>query len=31
MMFLQKVTEHSLSAFDEKRCYLNNIESIPWM
>ena len=30
-MFLQKVTKNSLSAFDEKRCYLNNIESIPWM
>ena len=29
-MFLQKVTKNSLSAFDEKRCYLNNIESIPW-
>ena len=30
-MYLQKVTKNSLSAFDEKRCYLNNIESIPWM
>ena len=30
-MFLQKVTKNSLSAFDEKRCYLNNIVSIPWM
>ena len=30
-MFLQKVTKNSLSAFDEKRCYLRNIESIPWM
>ena len=29
-MYLQKVTKNSLSAFDEKRCYLNNIESIPW-
>ena len=27
-MFLQKVTKNSLSAFDEKRCYLNNIESM---
>ena len=30
-MFLQKVTKNSLSTFDEKRCYLNNIVSIPWM
>ena len=30
-MFLQKVTKNSLSAFDEKRCCLSNIESIPWM
>ena len=30
-MFLQKVTKSSLSAFDEKLCYLNNIESISWM
>ena len=29
-IYLQKVTKNSLSAFDEKRCYLNNIESIPW-
>ena len=29
-MFMQKITKNSLSAFDEKRCYLNNIESIPW-
>ena len=29
-MFHQKVTKNSLSAFDEKRCYLNNIQSIPW-
>ena len=28
--YMQKVTKTSLSAFDEKRCYLNSIESIPW-
>ena len=28
-MFLQKVTKNSLSAFDEKRCYLNNIRKHP--
>ena len=27
---MQKVTKNSLSAFDEKRKYINNIESIPW-
>ena len=30
-LLLQKVTKISLSASDEKRCYLNHIESIPWM
>ena len=29
-MFLQKVTKNSFSAFDEKRCHLNSIQSIPW-
>ena len=29
-MYLQKVTKNSLSAFDEKRCYKNNIESEPY-
>ena len=29
-MFLQKVTKLSLSSFDEKRKYINKIESIPW-
>ena len=29
-MYMQKVTKNSLSAFDEKRKYINNIESIPW-
>ena len=29
-MYLQKITKNSLSAFDEKRKYINNIESIPW-
>ena len=29
-MFLQKVTKNSLSAFEEKRCYLNETESLPW-
>ena len=30
-MILQKVSKNSLSAFDEKRCYLNNFESVPWL
>ena len=30
-MFLQKVTKNCLSAFDEKRLYINNIVNIPWM
>ena len=28
-MYLQKVRKSTLSAFDEKRKYLNEIESIP--
>ena len=27
---MQKVTKNSLSAFDEKRKYINNTVSIPW-
>ena len=30
-MYLQKVTKNSLSSFDEKRCYENEIESRPWI
>ena len=29
-MYMQKVTKNSLSAFDEKRKYINKIESEPW-
>ena len=29
-MFLQEVEKSTLSIFDDKRCYINNIESIPW-
>ena len=29
-MVLQKVKKSTLSNFDDKRCYINNIESIPW-
>ena len=29
-MVLQKVKKSTLSIFDDKRCYKNNIESIPW-
>ena len=29
-MILQKVKNSTLSIFDDKRCYINNIESIPW-
>ena len=29
-MILQKVKKSTLSIFDDKRCYINNIESIPW-
>ena len=29
-MFLQKVKKSTLSIFDDKRCFINNIESKPW-
>ena len=29
-MVLQKVKKSTLSIFDDKRCYINNIESEPW-
>ena len=29
-MVLQKVKKSTLSNFDDKRCYINNIESKPW-
>ena len=29
-MVLQKVKKSTLSIFDDKRCYINIIESIPW-
>ena len=29
-MVLQEVKKSTLSIFDDKRCYLNEIESIPW-
>ena len=29
-IYMQKVTKNSLSAFDEKRKYINNIENVPW-
>ena len=29
-MYLQLVQKSTLCLFDEKRCYINNIESIPW-
>ena len=29
-MVLQKVKKSTLSLFDDKRCYINNIESKPW-
>ena len=29
-MYLQKVKKSTLSIFDDKRCYINNIESKPW-
>ena len=29
-MVLQKVKKSTLSIFDDKRCYINNIENIPW-
>ena len=29
-MYLQKVEKKSLNAFDEKRKYINETESLPW-
>ena len=29
-MVLQQVKKSTLSIFDDKRCYINNIESMPW-
>ena len=29
-MILQKIKKSTLSIFDDKRCYINNFESIPW-
>ena len=29
-MVLQEVKKSTLSFFDDKRCYKNNIENIPW-
>ena len=29
-MVLQKVKKSTLSIFDDKRCYINNIKSLPW-
>ena len=29
-MYLQKVKKSTLSHFDDKRCYINETESIPW-
>ena len=29
-MVLQKVRKSTLSIFDDKRCYINETESIPW-
>ena len=29
-IILQEVKKSTLSIFDDKRCYINNIESIPW-
>ena len=29
-MVLQEVKKPTLSIFDDKRCYINNIESVPW-
>ena len=29
-MVLQKVKKSTLSIFDDKRCYINNIESKQW-
>ena len=29
-MILQKVKKSTLCIFDDKRCYINNIKSMPW-
>ena len=29
-MVLQKVKKTKVSIFDDKRCYINKIESVPW-
>ena len=29
-MHLQEIKKSTLSIFDDKRCYINNIESKPW-
>ena len=29
-MLLQEMKKPTLSIFDDNRCYINNIESIPW-
>ena len=29
-MYLQRVNKSTLSIFDEKRCHINETESIPW-
>ena len=29
-MYMQGIKKTALSIFDDKRCYINNIESIPW-
>ena len=29
-LYLEKVRKSTLSAFDEKRCLINEIQSIPW-
>ena len=30
-MVLQEVKKSTLSIFDDKRCYINEAESIPWI
>ena len=30
-MNLQEIKKSTLSVFDDKRCYINNIKSIPWI
>ena len=29
-MYFQKVKESTISLFDDKRCFINEIESKPW-